>query len=98
LPSLWEGLSIALLEAMAMKKAIVVTPTDGTKEIIKDGYNGLVVDYSDPQKLADAYKKYVDSLEKKTTLGDNAYKLINERFSSQRVANEVFKIYKDVLL
>lgn len=96
LPSLWEGLSIALLEAMAMKKAIVVTPTDGTKEIIQDGYNGLVVDYNNPQKLADAYNKYVESPEIKISFGSNAYKLINERFSSRRVADMVCKIYNDI--
>lgn len=37
LPSLWEGLPIGMLEAMAMRKAIVATPVDGTKEAILEG-------------------------------------------------------------
>lgn len=45
LPSLWEGLSIALLEAMAMKKAIVATPTDGTIEIIIPEINGKIAPF-----------------------------------------------------
>ena len=45
LPSLWEGLSIALLEAMAMKKPIIATPTDGTRELIQNGENGIVKEY-----------------------------------------------------
>ena len=97
LPSLWEGLSIALLEAMAMKKAIVVTPTDGTKEIIKDGYNGLIVDYNAPQELADAYINYITTPKIINTFGNQAYELVNERFNSQRVADEVLRIYKRFL-
>ena len=37
LPSLWEGLPIGMLEAMAMQKAVVATPVDGSKEAIQDG-------------------------------------------------------------
>ena len=54
LPSLLEGLSIALLEAMAMKKALVVTPTDGTKEVITHQQSGLIVDFG-----KDVYKRQV---------------------------------------
>lgn len=55
LPSLWEGLSIALLEAMAMGKALVVTPTDGTKELIINNKNGIISDFNSPKTLANAY-------------------------------------------
>jgi glycosyltransferase involved in cell wall biosynthesis len=41
LPSLWEGLPIALLEAMAMGKAVIGTKVDGTSEVIQDRENGL---------------------------------------------------------
>ena len=54
LPSLWEGLSIALLEAMAMRKAIIATPTDGTKEVLLHQKNGLVVPFDDVPAFAKA--------------------------------------------
>jgi glycosyltransferase involved in cell wall biosynthesis len=44
LPSLWEGLPIGLLEAMAMGKAIIASKVDGTSEIIQHGKNGWLVD------------------------------------------------------
>ena len=58
LPSLWEGLSISLLEAMAMKKAIVATSTDGTKDVINDGVNGIIVNFNKPNELAESYIKF----------------------------------------
>lgn len=97
LPSLWEGLSIALLEAMSMKKAIVVTPTDGTREVIEDKVNGLIVDFKQPEKLAEAYLTYKNNKDLKQTCENNALKLVKEKFNSQRVSDAVLQIYKEVL-
>ncbi|MGL4518290.1 MAG: glycosyltransferase family 4 protein [Phocaeicola sp.] len=96
LPSLWEGLSIALLEAMAMKKTVVVTPTDGTREIIEDHTNGVIVPFNSPERLAEAYLE----LEREETLrhscGEQAYQTVKERFNAQRVSQEVTNLYKTI--
>lgn len=97
LPSLWEGLSIALLEAMAMGKAIVVTPTDGTREIIENYKNGLIVPYKQPHKIAEAFLEYKNNKQLKDTCSKNALNLIKERFDSMRVSQEVTNIYKSIL-
>lgn len=97
LPSLWEGLSIALLEAMAMRKAIVVTPTDGTRELIENGKNGLIIEFNQPEKLAEAYLIYKNNKELKQTCENNARELVKEKFDSQRVSDAVSQIYKELL-
>lgn len=43
LPSLWEGLPVALLEAMSMAKPIIATDVDGTAEVIEDGISGYLI-------------------------------------------------------
>ena len=43
LPSLWEGLPIGLLEAMAMGKAVIASDVDGTGEVMRHGENGWLV-------------------------------------------------------
>lgn len=52
LPSLHEGLPIALLEAMALGRACVVTSVGGVPEVVEDGEHGLVVQPSRPSELA----------------------------------------------
>ena len=96
LPSLWEGLSIALLEAMAMKKPIVVTPTDGTKEVITDDENGTIIPFSNPQAAADAYISYMHQPECIKAHGEAAYEMVEKRFNAQRVADTVLSIYKRI--
>ena len=96
LPSLWEGLSIALLEAMAMGKAIVATPTDGTKEVITHEDDGLLIPFSQPQALADALTRLRKDFVLCKQCGEHARQLVAQRFDAQRVSDVVSNIYKQL--
>lgn len=93
LPSLWEGLSISLLEAMAMKKAIVATSTDGTKDVINDGVNGIIVNFNKPNELAESYIKFYNQKDLYNHYSENAYELVKSKFSSNVVSELVTNIY-----
>ncbi len=93
LPSLWEGLSIALLEAMAMGKAIVATPTDGTREVIVDEQNGLVIPFEQPKALAEAIIRLHDDLSLYEQCGQRARLVVAERFNVLRMSDAVAMIY-----
>lgn len=97
LPSLWEGLSIALLEAMAFAKPIVVTPTDGTRDVIRHESNGLIVPFSRPDALADAILRLSGSRSLGATLGGHARQDVSSRFDARRVSEAVGKIYLEML-
>ncbi len=96
LPSLWEGLSIALLEAMAMQKAIIATPTDGTKEVIRHGDNGLVVPFNDVSSLANAINVFFEDRDMKEKCAIQANRFVAERFNASRVAESVSAIYSEI--
>jgi glycosyltransferase involved in cell wall biosynthesis len=97
LPSLWEGLSIALLEAMASAVSVIVTPTDGAREIIRDGKNGYLVDFKKPEEIAEKVLELLKQPEKKADMALNAQKMIYERFDSQRVSQRVECLYSEII-
>src|SRR5688572_28888260 len=80
LPSLWEGLPIALLEAMAMGKAVIGSKVDGTSEVIDNFENGVFVD---PNNLVPELAEKIEMLSKdeamRNKFRDNAIKTINEK-------------------
>lgn len=94
LPSLWEGLSIALLEAMSMAKPLVVTPTDGTRELIKDGENGIICGFGNIEELAKAYAKYLEDQQFANACGKNCRDFVVEHFDNKRVSERVAEIYQ----
>ncbi len=51
LPSLWEGMPIGLIEAMAMKKAVIATAVAGSRELISDKSKGLLIDKNNDIQL-----------------------------------------------
>lgn len=97
LPSLWEGFSIGLLEAMAMGKAIIATGVDGTLEIIRDGINGLLIKPTDKQDLIEKLNFLYLNIPLRTNLEANAYKTITADFSAKKVAERVEIIYSKLL-
>lgn len=97
LPSLWEGLSIALLEAMAMGKAIVATPTDGTKEVVEHEKDGLLIPYCQPEALAEAILRFHYDRVLYEQCGQQARQLVARRFNAQRVSDAVGNIYCEIL-
>lgn len=97
LPSLWEGLPIGVLEAMAMAKAIVATPVDGTKEVIKHDISGLLFPEYDSQKMAACILDLANNSSKRKKVGENALAKINESFTVGRMADEIGDLYIQLL-
>jgi glycosyltransferase involved in cell wall biosynthesis len=93
LPSLWEGLPIGILEAMAMKKPVVATPVDGTKEIITHEKTGLLFPEKNHHALADALIRLIQDVRLREQLGNQARAEIEKTFSTDRVAREVAREY-----
>ncbi|MGN7205944.1 glycosyltransferase family 4 protein [Pedobacter sp. SAFR-022] len=93
LPSLWEGLPIGLLEAMAMKKAVIATAIDGTKEVIEHMKNGILVPVSSPQVLADSIVMLAGNVELLNSLGANALETIKRDYDNERMTKQIENIY-----
>ena len=70
LPSLFEGLPLSILEAMAAGKAVVATAIGGNDEAVVDGVTGLLVPPADPEALADALRTLLREPERRRRLGE----------------------------
>lgn len=95
LPSFWEGMPIALLEAMASGIPVIVSNIKGNNEIIIDGVNGFLFSPNNYQELKEKILLLIKNKElgKKTSL--KAKEDIKKRFSKERFQNETMKIYKE---
>ena len=97
LPSLWEGFPIGILEAMAMKKAVVASSVDGNKELIKNGVNGLLVEHSRPEQMAEAILYLVKDPHMRETLSEKAFQFVTNGFGINRMVIEVENEYNQLI-
>ena len=97
LPSLWEGLPIALLEAMAMRKAIIATAIDGTRDLVTHGKNGLLIPTSAPDAIAEAILKLASDHQLRELLGKEAGALIKAQFDIGTMTRKVEAVYQNLL-
>jgi glycosyltransferase involved in cell wall biosynthesis len=95
LPSLWEGMPIALLEAMSMGKAIIATKVDGTKEFIEHGKNGWLVQESHlHQELSMAIKLLEENESLRISLGVQARETVQQQWSWEAMTQRISIEYK----
>ncbi len=89
LPSLNEGMSNTILEAMACGLPIITTDTGGTRLLVKD--NGFLVPMKNSNAIADAIKKYDNKLLK---MHGKRSREIVEKMGWNKIAGEYFKTYQ----
>jgi glycosyltransferase involved in cell wall biosynthesis/peptidoglycan/xylan/chitin deacetylase (PgdA/CDA1 family) len=92
--SVAEGLSNALLEAMATGLPCVVTRAGGVADVIEDGANGLIVPPDDIPALTAAINKLLADPALARELGRRARETVSERFGLPRIADELATQYR----
>ncbi|MFT3703610.1 MAG: glycosyltransferase family 4 protein [Agriterribacter sp.] len=81
LPSLSEGLPGAIIEAMAAKVPVIATDIPGNRELVIDGYTGLLVPVKDEITLAAAIEKMLTNPVLASTLSTNGFRHVLEHYS-----------------
>ena len=97
LPSSFEGLPIAVLDAMASGLPPVVTSIPGNRELVENGKNGILVEFGDVNSLADGIVKIFFSESMLNFLSKNCLELIKKKYTWGVVANEHVSVYEQVL-
>jgi glycosyltransferase involved in cell wall biosynthesis len=97
LPSLWEGLPVALLEAMAMARPVVAARAVGIEETVGDGVEGLLVPPRDAAALAEACLRVLREPEFGRRLGAAGRRRVLERHDLDAVAARVAGVYDTAL-
>jgi glycosyltransferase involved in cell wall biosynthesis len=96
LPSVYEGLSIALIEAMSLGTPAVATSTGGVTEVLVDGVNGLIVPPRDPVALGEAIVSLLNdtSLQRRLT---EAGRIRAADFDIRGAVRRIEEVYRGLL-
>ncbi len=95
MPSLNEGMSNNLLEALASGLPVLMTPTGGAEELVLDGQNGYLIKMKDTESIMEKLKILIDSSQKCDKFGQKSRELAEE-MSWQGVADEYVKLYEAI--
>jgi glycosyltransferase involved in cell wall biosynthesis len=94
MPSLQEGLGLALMEAMAQGLAVVGSSVGGIKMLIRDRVTGLLVPPADVPALARAIIELFGDAGLRSGLGKRAREFITSNFSKEKMAAETEFVYR----
>jgi len=97
LPSLSEGLSAAIMEAMANHLPVVATRVGGNPELVIEGKTGLLVEPGEPTFLADALEKLLRSPDLISKMGSAGRQRIERNFTSATKLADFEKLYLELL-
>ena len=97
LPSLYEGSSLAVLEAMAAGRAVVSSAIGGTDELVRDGDSGLLVPPGDADALAAALRRLLADDQLRAALARRARARVERDFTPDVMSQRVTSIYERLL-
>ena len=98
LPSLEEGVSNAVLEAMALKTFVISTDCGGMGEVIDNNINGILISTRETNAIKEAIITYLNmSIKKKNEITNNAYQRIKSNFILKSQIEKMNYLYKKLM-
>ena len=97
LPSLKEGLPMALLEAMAARLPVIATRVGAIPKVVVNNETGLLVEPGNAEALCTAISELLSDRQKAICFGSQGYQKVENEFSAKTMATRYVEIYKKVL-
>lgn len=97
LPSYFENFSMAALEVLARRKALIYTERASGKELIKDGVNGFLVNPDDVVQIAEKMELLLSDADLCHRLAENGYEMCRSRFSTETIVPQMEQYYQSVI-
>lgn len=97
LPSLNEGMSNTILEAMATGIPVIASNVGGNPELVVDGRTGFLFPSNDVESLVQKIKTYISHPELKQKHGYNAHKRVEEKFSLDQMVRRYEELYLELV-
>ncbi|MBI5970725.1 MAG: glycosyltransferase family 4 protein [Deltaproteobacteria bacterium] len=97
LPTLQEALGTSLIEASAMKKAVVAANSGGVSETIVNGKTGILVPPEDPAALAAAIIMLLKDRGARKTMGEAGRRMVEEKYTTERMGKAMFALYSELV-
>ena len=94
-PSIVEGISSTILEAMACKTAIIATEVGGNKEILENNKTGILVEPDSCEKILDKIQELFADKEKVKKIGENAFSKV-QQYDWSNVGKEYLEVYSSL--
>jgi glycosyltransferase involved in cell wall biosynthesis len=98
LPSLFEGLSSSLVQAMGIGLPVIASDIPSHREIIKDGFTGLLYPTRNVHILSSKIEQLLDNKCLREVLGRNAKLFVKEKIDIKSVVEEYSRIYHEILV
>ncbi len=97
LPSRAEGISNALLEAMACALPVIVSKIPGNIDVVEDGKSGLWIEPDSAESLATGLATLLEQGDLRSALGATARQVVVDRYSMDAVADQYIALYQELL-
>ena len=97
LPSVKEGLSLSLLEAMYMKKICMVAKNETMEEVITDGKTGITFEENNYDVVVGKILEVINNIKSFSALGEEASKIVERRYNSSCAVKTLEDTYIEIL-